>query len=117
MALYTAKQLEGKGAPIETLLNGSTNTFTLIRPLGLKGSAYFTFESVRNSKGYYLDQPKNAEGIISSLNGVEGLLQSNYIFSVVVNEEGGSFVFTPNITIPVSGSFLRATGGMSLEIT
>jgi hypothetical protein len=39
------------------------------------------------------------------------------VFSVVVNQGGGSFTFTPAANIAASGSFLRGTGGISLTIS
>tara|TARA_R110000772_G_scaffold65320_1_gene145824 strand:- start:915 stop:1346 length:432 start_codon:yes stop_codon:yes gene_type:complete len=116
MASYTAEQLSGVGTPVEELLSGSNNTFTITRPTNLKGSGYFTFESVRNSVGSYFGKDKNANGTISSLVGIQSLLQSPYIFSVVVEPGGGSFTFIPDVTVPISGAMLRATGGLSLGI-
>jgi adhesin HecA-like repeat protein len=117
MANYTANQLYGAGTPIEALTSGSTYTFTLSTPSSLSGSAYFTNESVRNRDGFYSGSTPNTVGVVDNLNGVSDLIQSDYIFSVIVDQDGGSFDFTPTSNVLVSGSFLRATGGLSLSIT
>ena len=117
MATYTAKQLNGAGTPIEALTGGTTYTFTLTSPSNLSGSAYFTNESVRNENGYYSGSVANAEGVVDNLSGMSGLIQSSFIFSGVVEQGGGSLDFTPTNDVLASGSFLRATGGLSLSIT
>lgn len=116
MATYTAAQLSGAGTPIEPLTEGTTYTFTFSIPSSLSGSAYFTNESVRNENGFYLGESTNAVGDVNNFLGVSNLIQSPYIFSVVIEEDGSSFDFTPTDDVPISGSFLRATGGMSLTI-
>ena len=117
MATYNASQLYGGGTPIESLIGGTTYNFTFSVPSSLSGSAYFTNESVRNEDGFYLGMSSNAEGIVDNLLDVEGLIQSSYIFSVIVKKDGASFDFTPTTTIPISGSFLRTTGGIGLIIS
>lgn len=114
MASYTANQLFGKGTPCESLTGGNTYTFTFSNPLS--GSAYFTFESIRDVNGFYSGSATSAAGTIDNFSGVSSLVNSPYIFSVVVNTGGGSFDFTPTSTMAVSGSFLRTTGGASLTI-
>ena len=116
MASYTADQLNYSGVPTEEL--SGNKTFTLTNPLS--GSAYFTIETVRNNDGYYnSSSATNALGVYSNFTGinVETLITSSYIASVVVPVGGGSFQFNPTTTVAVSGSFLRATGGVSLVIS
>jgi hypothetical protein len=115
MASYNSNQLEGAGAPIEALTSGSTYTFALTS--SISGSTYFTLETVRNPIGYYdSSSPATATGIIENLTNITGLVASPYIFSVIVNQGGGSFTFTPAANVTVSGSFLRGTGGISLNV-
>ena len=116
MASYNSNQLSGAGTPIEALTGGNTYTFTLASPLS--GSTYFTLETVRNSMGYYdSTSSTTAKGTFENLANVTGLVSSSYIFSVVVQPGGGSFDFTPAGNVAISGSFLRATGGVSLTIS
>ena len=115
MASYNSNQLYGAGAPIESLTSGSTYTFAITS--SASGSTYFTLETVRNSIGFYdSTTPTTAVGTFGSLTNVTGLVSSSYVFSVIVNQGGGSFTFTPSTNIVVSGSFLRGTGGISLNI-
>jgi hypothetical protein len=116
MASYNSNQLYGAGAPIEALTSGTTYTFTIASPT--TGSTYFTLETVRNSIGFYdSTSATTARGTFGSLTNVTGLVSSSYIFSVVVNQGGGSFTFTPTANVAASGSFLRGTGGISLTIS
>jgi adhesin HecA-like repeat protein len=116
MAFYTSNQLYGAGAPIEALTSGTTYTFTIASPA--TGSSYFTLETVRNPLGFYgSTSATTARGTFGSLTNVTGLVSSSYMFSVVVNQGGGSFTFTPAANVAVSGSFLRGTGGISLTIS
>jgi hypothetical protein len=115
MASYNSNQLYGAGAPIEALTSGSTYTFALTS--SISGSTYFTLESVRNPIGYYgSSSSATATGNIGNLANITGLVASPYIFSVIVNQGGGSFTFTPATNVAASGSFLRGTGGISLNI-
>ena len=116
MASYTADQLNGSGVPTE-ILSGN-KTFTLTN--SSSGSAYFTIETVRENNGYYdSTSATNALGVYSNFTGidVETLITSSYIASVVVPTGGGSFQFNPTTTVAVSGSYLRATGDVSLVIS
>ena len=116
MASYNSNRLSGAGAPIEALTSGSTYTFTIASPA--TGSSYFTLETVRNSIGFYSSSSSaTAKGTIGNLTNVTGLVSSSYVFSVIVNQGGGSFTFSPAANIAVSGSFLRGTGGISLIIS
>ena len=116
MASYNSNQLYGAGAPIESLTSGSTYTFAVTS--SASGSTYFTLESARNSIGFYdSTTPATAVGTFGSLTNVTGLVSSSYMFSVVVNQGGGSFTFTPAANVAASGSFLRGTGGISLTIS
>ena len=115
MASYTATQLKGKGTPCEALTGGNTYTFTLSN--SHTGSAYFTFESVRDGNGFYSSSYANAKGTVNNLNGVSSLVSSPYIFSVVIGYGGGEFDFTPTSNIDASGSFLRTTGDTALTIS
>jgi hypothetical protein len=116
MASYTSNQLYGAGTPIEALTSGTTYTFTIASPA--TGSSYFTLETVRNPLGFYgSTSATTARGTFGSLTNVTGLVSSSYVFSVIVNQGGGSFTFTPAANVAASGSFLRGTGGISLTIS
>jgi len=118
MATYTSKELEGRGTPTEALTAATGYRFLLVSPNTLLGSAYFTFETVRNSNGFYdTTSPKNAVGTINTASGVQDLLQDSYIFSEVITRSISSFTFTPTLDVAVSSSFLRITGGGYLDIS
>ena len=93
MASYTANQLSGAGTPCETLNSGTKYTFTLSN--SLSGSAYFTFETIRNSEGYYDSSSPVSFNNWSNFNNINGFVSSSYIFSVVVNSPTSSFNFSP----------------------
>tara|TARA_B100001094_G_C17939683_1_gene674871 strand:- start:221 stop:583 length:363 start_codon:yes stop_codon:yes gene_type:complete len=119
MASYTASQLNGAGTPIEALTAGVSYVFTIGNTTST-GSAYFTVETVRDSKGFYdSTRPTNALGSYSSFSGIDQntLITSSYISSVVVPKGGGIYQFTPTSNIALSSSFLRGTGGITLNIT
>lgn len=115
MASYTANQLAGSGTPCELLDFLKIYTFTISNPLS--GSVYFTFETPRDKNGFYLDVETMAKGDFNNLSNVSTLIQSPYIFSVVVSPGGGSFNFTVRNRNNANGAFLRATGGATLQIS
>ncbi len=118
MASYTGIQLSGAGTPNEALNAATPYTFSFTTPSTLSGSSYFTFETVRNNDGFYdSTSALNAVGTFTSLTNVQTLVSSSYIFSVVVEQDGGSLVFTPSNNVLVSGSFLRTTGNTALNIS
>tara|TARA_R110002153_G_scaffold213745_2_gene366280 strand:+ start:1994 stop:2347 length:354 start_codon:yes stop_codon:yes gene_type:complete len=117
MATYTGNQLYGQGAPIEALTAGTPYTIGFRVPSYVNGSTYFTFETVRNNDGIYdSTSAKNAVGTFTSLNNVQTLITSSYIFSVVVHGRS-SLIFTPSNNIAISGSFLRTTGNTEVTIS
>ena len=114
MASYTANQLYGPGVYSEQL-NG-TKTFTITNPSN--GSAYFVLEAVRNDNGFYdLTSNKVAEATYTLTSGLNSLVTSSYIAGVVVSPGVHSMTIDFDNTTPISGSFLRSTGGISLAIS
>ena len=117
MASYTGNDLEGQGTPIEALTAGTEYIFTITSPSTLRGSAYFTFETVRNANGFYdSTSPQNAVGTLSSTNILTLPIQSPYIFSEIISPGGNTFSFTPTNNVAAGSAFLRGTGGISLAI-
>jgi len=130
---YTADELRGAGTLIKNqLLAGGEYTFYLYRPPNsttpltpptLSGSGYFTYETVKDSKGSYpASTPTYALGTHSNNDGANALISSSYKFSYELNKNGSfpftsSFTFSPNINIPVSGTFFRATGDYDMSVS
>ena len=83
-------------------------TFSIANPLS--NSSYFTFETVRNSDGFYdSSSPKNMAGTYSLGAGLSGVVKSDYIASVIVRPGGGDLTFTPDNYISGSSLNLRGT--------
>jgi hypothetical protein len=107
----------GEAGKLTTANISGPTTITITTPASLTGSAYFTLETIRNSSGSYdSSSPTNALGSYSSLSGVSSLVTSSYVFSVVVENGGGSLSFTPSSTISAGTAYVRGTGGISVEI-
>ena len=127
---YTADELKGAGHLNKSqLLAGGNYTFYLYRPKNttgqspnLSGSGYFTFETVRDAKGFYPPTtPKLASGSKVNISGSNTLIESPYIFSYELNTNSNtpqtsSFSFIPEVDVPLSGAFFRATGDYDMEI-
>jgi hypothetical protein len=128
---YTADELKGAGHLLKNqMLSGDTYTFTLYRPKNqtgksenLSGSGYFTFETVRDSNGFYpASTGRYASGTKTAISGSNTLISSPYIFSYELNTNSNtpqtsSFEFIPDVDIPVSGAYLRATGDYDMYIS
>lgn len=127
MATYTAKQLSGAGVLLaDNITAALPATKFIITNTSSTGSAYFTFETVRNSNGFYDSSTvTNAKGGLDIINIPAGAdlavidkIQSDYIWSVVVPPGGVSgFTFDPSQLVSAGDVFLRGTGGISLEIS
>ena len=114
MATYT--DIGGPGKLTTANISGAT-TITITTPSSLTGSAYFTLETVRNADGAYdSTSPTNTVGTYANLTNVSGLVTSSYVFSVVVENGGGSLSFTPASTITAGTAYVRGTGGISVQI-
>ena len=128
---YTADELKGAGHLLKNqMLGGSTYTFILYRPQNqtgksdnLSGSGYFTFETVRDNNGFYPSGTSPlASGTKVNISGSNTLIESPYIFSYELNTNSNtpqtsSFTFTPNVDVPISGAYLRATGDYDMYIS
>ena len=128
---YTALELKGAGTLIKNeLLAGGEYTFYLYRPKNttgaspsLSGSGYFTYETVRDAKGFYPQGTLTyASGSKANISGSNTLIESPFIFSYELNTNSNtpqtsSFTFTPEIDVPVSGVFFRATGDYDMEVS
>ena len=82
---YTADELKGAGHLLKNqMLGGGTYTFILYRPKNqtgqspyLSGSGYFTFETVRDSDGFYPTSTSPlASGTKTSISGSNTLIES-----------------------------------------
>ena len=127
---YTADELKGAGHLLKNqMLGGGTYTFTLYRPKNqtgksenLSGSGYFTFETVRDNNGFYpASTSPLASGTKTAISGSNTLVESPYIFSYELNTNSNtpmtsSFEFTPDVDIPISGAYLRATGDYDMFV-
>ena len=118
MASYTAKQLNRANTPIEGLTAGESYVFSITNNTST-GTAYFTVETADNSTGSFSGKPTNALGLYSGFDKINenSLVTSSYVSSVVVTKGVGSYTFTPTVDIAISSSFLRATGGMTLNLS
>ena len=127
MATYTAEQLKGEGVLLaDNITTGLPLAKFLITNTTSTGSAYFTFETIRNINGFYDSiSPTNGKGnlridippIGATLIPVD-LIQSDYIWSVIVPPGGVcGFTFGPTSEVKASTVYLRGTGGISLELT
>ena len=88
---------------------GTATTWSLSNDLDY--DSYFTLETVRNADGFYsTSEKKNTSGSFTLGDGLQTLIQSDYIASVVVNPGGGELRFTPAIDITGSTLYLRGTG-------
>jgi len=128
---YTALELKGAGTLIKNqLLAGGEYTFILYRPKNttggspsLSGSGYFTYETVRDANGFYPQgTPIYASGSKVNISGSNTLIESPFIFSYELNinsntPQTSSFTFTPEIDVPVSGVFFRATGDYDMYVS
>ena len=128
---YTALELKGAGTLIKNeLLAGGEYTFYLYRPKNttggspsLSGSGYFTYETVRDANGFYPQGTLTyASGSHDNSKGSNTLIESPFIFSYELNTNSNtpqtsSFVFTPEIDVPVSGVFFRATGDYDMYVS
>ena len=127
MASYTAAQLNGAGVLLaDNITTGLPLAKFLVTNTTSTGSAYFTFETVRNSNGFYdSSSPTNGSGNIridlppigADVSPVD-LIQDNYIWSVVIPVGGVcGFTFGPTSQVDKETVYLRGTGGISLELT
>jgi hypothetical protein len=86
-------------------------TFSFTNP---SGSAYFVYQTVGNSQNFYDSASlKAASGSFTSLNNVslESIVQSDYVWAVVVPQGNSSLTFTPSVVVP-GGSVNYLTTGM-----
>ena len=128
---YTADELKGAGHLLKNqMLGGGTYTFILYRPQNqtgqsdnLSGSGYFTFETVRDNNGFYPSGTSPlASGTKVNISGSNTLIESPYIFSYELNTNSNtpqtsSFTFTPDVDVPISGAYLRATGDYDMYVS
>jgi len=84
------------------------------------GSVYFTYETTRNDNGFYdVTSLKAASGSFSSVTDLDEntIIQSDYIWSVVVPSGASSLVFTPAVAVPGGSVNYSITGNSTYTIT
>jgi hypothetical protein len=109
MANYTVSVTQSIEIQPADISSGESTTYIIENPLN--GSSYFTLETVKNNDGFYdSTSPKNTSGSFTLGAGLAGIVQSDYITSVVVEPGGGNLTFIPAINITGSTLYLRGTG-------
>jgi hypothetical protein len=84
------------------------------------GSAYFTYETVRSTGGFYDSSSlKAASGSFSNFTSSNDsyIVQSDYIWGTVVPKGVSGFDFTPSLTVPTGSVRFRGTGELTVTIT
>ncbi len=122
---YSAEELSGAGTLLKANLPVGVNKF-LFDTRFIKGTTYFTFETVRNNDGFYdSSSSTNASGLVridltpvgATLVPID-LIQSDYIWSVVLPPGGTvGLTFIPTTQVDAGAVFLRGTGGYLLEVS
>ena len=89
--------------------SGSTLDFVIDNPIPY--TSYFTLETVADNNGFYTNSTsKNTSGSFTLGTGQFGLIQSDYIASVVVPSGSTTLRFIPAVNIPASTLYLRGIG-------
>jgi len=134
MANYNVSVTQSIEAQPANISASQVTTYTISNPL--PASSYFTLESARNTYGFYSEinllttqngqilqtqngldldanlfsTPANTSGFFTLGSGLLGLIQSDYVASVIVSSGGGVLTFTPANDITGSNLYLRGTG-------
>ena len=121
MPNFTGTQLRGAGTVGLALTAGTTYEFVMVVPDGLSGSGYFTFETVKNSRGNYSGSATNALGVYSNLVNIPSgsLIKDNFKSSIVVHKTSPtavSYRFTPASNIEFGDTMYRSTGNIGLQL-
>jgi len=89
--------------------SGSTLDFVIDNPIPY--TSYFTLETVADNNGFYTNlTSKNTSGSFTLGAGQFGLVQSNYMASVVVSSGVTTLSFIPAVDIPANTLYLRGVG-------
>jgi hypothetical protein len=90
---------------------GTTLDFVIDNPLS--STSYFTLETVPNNQGLYETHiSKSTSGSFTLDTGQFGLIQSDYIASVVVPSGSTTLTFVPEDDIPANTLNLRGVGAV-----
>jgi len=88
---------------------GVSTIFAIANPFTT--NAYFTLETVPNQTGSYTSITiKNTSGSFTLGTGLTGLVQSDYVASVIVAPGGGNLTFIPAVSITAVNLRLRGIG-------
>jgi len=88
---------------------GVSTVFAISNPFTT--DAYFTLETVPNQTGSYTSATiKNTSGSFTLGTGLSGLIQSDYVASVIVAPGGGNLTFVPAVSITAANLRLRGIG-------
>lgn len=115
MATYT--DIEGQGKLTTATIGTGAHTITITPPTNQIGDTYFTLEAIRNADGFYDSTSPILAGVFGSFSRVSTIVSDTYKFSVVVEEGGGSFTYTPNSSIAIGEAYVRGTGGVTASIS
>ena len=122
-----------KAMPLPALTKGTAYTFTLGSNTSWQSywtnpsSLYLTYETPSNGTGSYAGQPKNASGSFAFSNVNQkfvtaSLQNDDYKWSVNGafdddSLQNPSIVFTPDVNVALSESFVRVVGELDFLIT
>lgn len=111
MAIINIQADVGQGMVLQAVNATKGDTVNYIITGTGKSESYFTLETIRNASGSYdAASPKNTSGSFTVGSGLYGLIQSDYIASVIVSATGGTLTFVPATNVVGSTLFVRGTG-------
>jgi hypothetical protein len=109
MATYNFNITASRITQSANIAAAESTTFAITN--NLSTDAYFTLETVTNQNGQYdTTSKKNTSGSFTIGSGLRGLIQNDYIASVIVAPGGGNLTFVPAIAITGSTLYLRGIG-------
>ena len=113
---YTADEIKDSGLLSKQQFTASTTyTFTVTNK-DVPGACYLTFEAPLHDDSLPMYFNGSIFNNLSNVTAVTSDVFGNHFAAVIEPQGTSTFEWTPNITIPLGGVYIKATGNIGLSI-
>jgi len=113
---YTANEIKDSGLASKQQFTASTTyTFTITNK-DIKGNCYLFLEAPLHDSSLPLYFDGSIFGSLNNVTSVTGDIFGNHFGAVIQPQGTSTFQWTPDVTLPSGGVFIKATGNIGLSI-
>ncbi len=113
---YTANEIKDSGLLSKQQFTSSTTYTLTVTNKDIPGTCYLTFEAPLHDDSLPMYFNGSIFSNLSNVTAITSDVFGNHFAAVIEPQGTSTFEWTPNITIPLGGVYIKATGNIGISI-